>query len=257
MSMRKAIAAVCISAGLAVSAGLASPATAQVVPGGPLHNGNLNCSQGFAGTVIKDDGAAENIMVTAGHCLDQGQKAVVGFRGGLVEVGDTIAQGFIRPFVSYQYGLNGIFFGIPHSSDWAIARLYPHIGMTRNAQSAGSNGPINSFPRALTGIRDYGDLAPGQISTDNAGQLICKDGSRSGRLCGIQIARTRDNIFHTPITILGDSGGAVYDPLSGQVLGTVSGSWGPVDNTQAADATLQDAYGIPDGQVNQRFHLAP
>ena len=47
-----------------------------------------------------------------------------------------------------------------------------------------------------------------------------------------------------------------FDPRDGAVIGTSHGVIGPLFVSQAADRALEDAYGIPDGQVNQAFQIA-
>ena len=109
----------------------------------------------------------------------------------------------------------------------------------------------------LTGIRDYRTLRPGEYSVDNFGQPICKDGATTGRSCGRQIARGRDTVYSVGVAAeMGDSGGVNFDPRDGAVIGISHGVIGPLFVSQAADRALEDAYGIPDGQVNQAFQLA-
>ena len=51
----------------------------------------------------------------------------------------------------------------------------------------------------------------------------------------------------------GDSGGINYDPRTGEAVGLSIIGFGPLGNSQQVDRAIEDAYGIPDGQVNEAF----
>ena len=107
----------------------------------------------------------------------------------------------------------------------------------------------------MTGVVDYSELQPGEVSVDNFGQPICSDGSRTGRNCGVQIFRVRNGVWAISHLDKGDSGGNAYDPRTNQVIGVNSMAIGPVSRYQPADQALQDAYGIEDGKVNEHFQV--
>ncbi|WP_150114315.1 hypothetical protein [Corynebacterium oculi] len=140
--------------------------------------------------------------------------------------------------------------------DWGTAEINPEAEMTRVGDSVDQYGHSHGTPVVLTGVRDYRDLGEGEISFDNFGQPICKDGQTTGRTCGVQFLRTRNNIWSTTPGLPGDSGGINFDPNNGEALGTTSKTiFGVLLATQPFDVALEEAYGIPDGQVNERFEL--
>ena len=51
----------------------------------------------------------------------------------------------------------------------------------------------------------------------------------------------------------GDSGGVNYDPRDGAAVGVSSMTLGPLGKAQPVDRIIEDAYGIPDGKVNEAF----
>ena len=53
----------------------------------------------------------------------------------------------------------------------------------------------------------------------------------------------------------GDSGGVNFDPNDGAVIGVTSMVLGPLGKAQPADRIIEDAYGIPDGHVNDAFTI--
>nr|WP_227658980.1 MULTISPECIES: S1 family peptidase [unclassified Corynebacterium] len=128
--------------------------------------------------------------------------------------------------------------------------------MTRVADSVDQHGRRHGDPVVLTGVRDYPDLGEDEVSFDNFGQPICKDGAASGRTCGIQFMRTRHSLWSSSLALPGDSGGVNFDPTTGEALGASTQSMlGLLMTTQPFDVALEEAYGIPDGQVNEHFSL--
>lgn len=269
---------VALAAGVTAAAALLAPAVADaatVAPGAPIRAqaqvpslegmppelDTASCSQAFAGTVERADGTRADILVTSGHCVSAmgdgfvpspevyapkrdgnqliGQREVYALE--IPETGDTV----------------GDFVGMVTGADWATVTLVPGVSTSRTSESVDQFGVASGQPVVLTGIRDYRDLAAGEVSADNLGQPVCKDGATSGRTCGTQLFRTRNSVFHVGVAYAGgDSGGINFDPNNGEVIGITTEAYGPIGRAQTADVALQDAYGIPDGQVNERFQLA-
>lgn len=219
------------------------------------------CSQGVTVQLHRPDGVTRRVMLTAAHCVEDLTGATplestvrVPTPGGDVPVGtvdETSGIQALDPDASVEDFLTDL-----QQPDWATVVLDEGVAATAVSQSVDLNGHATGPARVMTGIRDYPDLAPGEVSFDNLGQRICTDGNVSGHSCGVQVMRTRDAVwnigtFYAP----GDSGGNNYDPATGEVIGVTSLSLGPVDRTQLVDVALEDAYGIPDGQVNQHVHI--
>ncbi len=94
------------------------------------------------------------------------------------------------------------------------------------------------------------------MSVDNFGQPICKDGATTGRSCGTQIGRSRNAVYSWNLGYKpGDSGGVNFDPRDGSIIGISSMGIGPVGKAQPADRIIEDAYGVPDGKVNEVFKV--
>lgn len=279
------LATLALAGGLAGPAAQAAPLAPLAAPGAPIRaipehpETNLeidgknyhiapehsawSCSQGPSGTVTLADGTRMPIMITAGHCVTdtEGEGSVLpeilvntrasGFQvlGTRDRVGDVRVAADDAPIpVQINDTLN--------SPDWGIVRLAPGVTATRLATSRDEWGGNASAPVTLTGIRDYRTLGAFDVAVDNAGQPICKDGSRTARSCGVQLFRTKEGVWSWGLTYKqGDSGGINYDPRTGEVIGLTSMGMGPLGRTQPADAALEQAYGIPDGQVNERFQL--
>ncbi|AIT61703.1 trypsin-like peptidase domain-containing protein [Corynebacterium doosanense] len=229
--------------------------------GMPVELDSGSCSQAFTGTILRADGTRAPILVTSGHCVTAMDDAFVPSDQVYVPKQDgNHAVGTREHYVlelPETGDLVGDFVGTATGADWATVTLNPGVSTSRTSESVDQFGTPSGDPVVLTGIRDYPDLAPGQFSVDNAGQTICKDGATSGRSCGVQLMRTRNSVFHTGVNYQGgDSGGINFDPVNGEVIGITTESYGPIGRAQPADVALQDAYGIPDGEVNQRFQLA-
>ncbi|MEJ4100407.1 hypothetical protein V5S96_08575 [Corynebacterium mastitidis] len=262
------------------TAGLVPPATAaEVAPGAPMRMATdgfdgiaeevplevmtiAACSQGVPGTVTLADGSQRDVLVSAGHCLygieGEGVETYPEVYAPLPEGRRLIAQ---REHGDKVYpatedgGVDSVIrqFDGP---DWATAEVVGDAEMTRVADSVDQYGRRHGDPVVLTGVRDYRDLGPWEVAFDNLGQPICKDGQTSGRTCGVQLMRTSNGVWHTNLSLPGDSGGVNFDPTTGEAIGVTSmGFVGLVGRAQPMDVALEEAYDIPDGQVNERFTL--
>lgn len=225
------------------------------------------CTQGPSGTVTDANGQTYPIMVTAGHCvLGDGQLGPLkpdvyvplpaDGSIDLVKVGTKDKVGPIT-LAPDSAPLPDQAHSLLNTTDWATVRIDDPAQMSRVSASRDEYGRETGAPRTLTGVRDYPDLGPWQVAVDNAGQPICKDGTRTGRSCGIQLARTEHGVWSWDLSYAqGDSGGVNYDPRTGEVIGVTSMALGRIGRTQPVDRALEAAYDIPDGQVNERFKLA-
>ncbi|MEJ4098843.1 hypothetical protein V5S96_00455 [Corynebacterium mastitidis] len=266
----------CVSA-VAGAAGQAS--AAEVAPGAPMRTyldipegdplaeaprevTTMACTQGIPGTVTLPDGSRKDVMVTAGHCVwgttaspyETQPEVYVPLREGDRLVG--LREGGRAP---YAVGSEDDVAGLYRQwvdDDWATIELAEGERPTRVADSVDQFGQSHGEPVVLTGVRDYPDLAPGELAFDNLGQPICKDGQTTGRSCGIQFMRTGNRLWSVNTMIPGDSGGVNFDPVTGEALGVSTNTFfGVVGITQGADVALEETYGIPDGQVNDYFAL--
>lgn len=230
----------------------ATPAAhaATVGPGAPMRVPDATsqppgvCTQGVPGTT-------RTVMVTAAHCLI-GDTVHAPLAAGDSVIGHLDATSgalLIDATLPPLQLLQAMAADLVHP-DWATVTLIDGVDWTRVSQSTG--GPAVE----LTGVRDHRRLAPHEVSPDNFGQPICKDGTVSGRSCGIQLARTRDTVWsYGTFYESGDSGGPNFDPRTGEAIGLTSLSLGPLDRSQLLDSALEDAYVLPDGEVNQHFRL--
>lgn len=219
------------------------------------------CTQGPVGDVALDNGDTQRIMLTAGHCVtgvsDQGilmgQDVYAPVRGEYQRIGGT---GLVRT-VNVPSGYDSLSTTLRkarNSTDWGIVVLDPSTAVDGAAASRDKFGGQPSEPVRLTGVRDYPTLAPGQIRLDNFGQPLCKDGSMGARKCGYQLAYSSDTVWSWALDYKpGDSGGVNYDPSTGEIVGMISLGVGPLGAAQRADRALEEGYGIPDGQVNEKF----
>ncbi|MBC3185763.1 hypothetical protein H7347_04110 [Corynebacterium sp. zg-331] len=232
----------------------------------PLEAFAQGCSQGVPGTVTLPDGSRKDVMVTAGHCLwglegsgmgEMAPEVYAPLREGnrLIAVRDQGRP--VHPALDETdpEELRLMYDG----DDWATADIVEGVGMTRLAASESSLGfdlmPLGE-PVALTGVRDYPDLDPWEISFDNAGRPICSEGQTTGRTCGVQVLRSSNGLWSVGFMLPGDSGGVSFDPLTGEALGVNSMSvYGLINRAQPLDVAIEKAYGIPDGQVSERFAL--
>lgn len=226
------------------------------------------CSQGVIGTVVLPDGTQQRVLVTAGHCLApmegqpefgdrvfaptrSGGDTVIGYRDqahapATNEANLAQAEGNLAETLRLSVD----------SPDWGTAVLNEGVVDSRMADSVDKAGNAHGTPVRLTAIRDYPDLAPGQYDFSVAGQPICKDGTTTGRSCGTLLVRSQNGLWAWDLGyVQGDSGGVNFDPNTGEVLGVSSMVFGPITRAQPADVAVEQAYGIPDGQVNERFSL--
>ncbi|WPF65303.1 MULTISPECIES: hypothetical protein [unclassified Corynebacterium] len=221
-----------------------------------------SCSQGIPGTVTLEDGSQKNVLVSAGHCLygiaGEAEETYPEVYAPLPDGRKLIAQrehgDKVYP-VSEGGGVDAVIrqFDGP---DWSTAEVAHDVEMSRVADSVDQYGRRHGEPVVLTGVRDYRDLGQWEVDFDDFGQPICKDGQTSGRTCGIQLMRTSNGIWHTNLSLSGDSGGVNFDPVTGEALGVTSmGFFGLGGRAQPIDVALEQACGIPDGQVNERFTL--
>lgn len=225
----------------------------------PPETFTMTCSQGPTGTLTTPDGKTQRVMLTASHCVNTmpGLPEVKGeilvpLESGYTRIGEPIASN-IMPESTYDLSDPIL---SARTADWGIVLIDDSVNATRVSFSRDSGGGVYGEPVELTGIRDLPTLQHGEIVFDNFGQPICKDGATSGRSCGTQLARTRNGIYSWDLYYLeGDSGGVNFDPRDGAVLGVTSMALGPLGKLQPADRILEDAYDIPDGEVNNYFVL--
>lgn len=262
---------------------LAAPAPALVAPGAPMRIfpqdvpktvTNMwgqtitappaafaaTCSQGPAGTVRYADGTTRRVMLTAAHCVNTQPG------GRPVSPVVTVPQGrdYVRVGVrerSNQPPAAALNLSDPmlaiKTADWGTVLIDDSVRTTNLSQSRNLAGGNQGAPVQLTTIKDYRTLRPGEIAVDNFGQPICKDGSTSGRSCGTQLGRTRNGVYSWGLNYqYGDSGGVNYDPRDGSVIGVTSIVLGPLGKAQPADRIVEEAYGVPDGQVNNAFKIS-
>ncbi|MDO5730653.1 hypothetical protein [Corynebacterium sphenisci] len=233
--------------------------------GGGVHAGTGMCSANMPGTVTDADGNEHRVLITAGHCVDQSETP------GMPSFGDTIyaptTDGDVRIGKTgparFNAGpaedstpdtwLDELFNG----SDWAFIELDDNVATSSVSESFDEDGEVHGEPVELTGIVDYEDLEPGEVSVDNLGKPVCTDGNRTGRQCGVQVFRVRNGVWAVLLQLdHGDSGGMAYDPESRRVIGINSMAVGPLNRFQPADIAIEEAYGIPDGEVNGHFEPA-
>lgn len=223
------------------------------------------CSQGLWGTVTTPEGEQRTVMITAAHCthglVEEPVSEPVVYAPALegdVELGRAVggqpagAAGEDVPTDPKQLLL--FFDDVVNSPDWSVVEAGPGIEPTRISDSVDEHGNRRGEPVAITGVRDYRDLGPWEVAFDNFGQPICKDGSRSGRSCGVQLFRTAEGLWMIGTNYQGgDSGGLNFDPVTGEALGVTSQGFAGLDRAQPIDRAIQATYGIPDGQVASHF----
>ncbi|WP_055123279.1 hypothetical protein [Corynebacterium oculi] len=227
----------------------------------PQHMVTQYCTQGVPGTVTLPDGSQKNVMVTAAHCVwgttaqpDESHPEIyVPLPEGDRVIG--VREGGRQPFEAGEEATLEDVYHQVIDDDWATIALDEDAEMTRVADSVDQFGQSHGEPVVLTGVRDYPYLEQGQLSFDNLGQPICQDGQTSGRTCGVQLMRVGNRLWSVQAIDSGDSGGINYDPHTREALGVSTDGFGLLSITQAADVALEETYGIPDGQVNERFRL--
>lgn len=276
-----------IAAIAAATATIAVPAAHSVTvgPGSPIrmpepgaavddgrHVKTGMCSTGVPGTVTDADGVQHRVIITAGHCVNpDGNPQLPQSTGeifapthdGNVRIGEVGPAGF--PLMDENDPAAGDLGAVLDSSfngsDYAFIVVDEGVGTTSVSQSvdengvAGGNGGriVGADGVPMTGVVDYRELKPGEVSVDNFGRPICSDGSRTGRNCGVQVFRVRNGVWAVSYLGKGDSGGNAYDPITNQAIGVNSMAIGPVARYQPVDQAIQDAYGVEDGKVNEHF----
>ncbi|MDK8449696.1 hypothetical protein [Corynebacterium mastitidis] len=243
---------------LTVEDGTAEDLPVEVPPG---YDATGTCSQGLPGTVTLPDGEQRRVMVSAAHCL-KGTEGVEGDVASLyvpMEEGNRLIalpdRGEKATFTEGDHPLDPDYW-FDTTPDWATADLAPDAEMTRVADSVDQYGRRHGDPVVLTGVRDYRTLSEGEMTFDNLGQPICKDGQTTVRTCGVQLLRTRNGVWFAGLALPGDSGGVNFDPVTGEAVGVTStAGWGLFGRAQPIDVALEEAYDIPDGQVNEYFTL--
>ena len=214
----------------------------------------MDCSQGPAGTV-----RGTRVMLTASHCVN----TLPGFPEISGEFSVPVGQGYTRIGTREKANhvpLEAMLIFNPlaaaRTADWGIVHIDDTVTDTNLSHSRDAAGRTRGNPVKLTGIRDFRTLRPGEVSVDNFGQPICKDGATTGRTCATQIGRSRNAVYSWNLGYKpGDSGGVNFDPRDGAVIGISSMGIGPVGKAQPADRIIEDAYGVPDGQVNEVFKV--
>lgn len=269
--MRKKFASAIALAGLSTATFTAPVATAaDVAPGAPMRikadlptpegaPEEINqaiCTNGVPGTVILEDGTEKNVMITAAHC-------VYGIEGDTEEAVDMKPEVYTptpegNKLIGHREAGRKVSDGgspaMLTSPDWATIALEDGVTTSSLADSIDKDGRPSNAPVVITGVRDYPDLKEGEISFDDTGKPICKHGQTTGHTCGVQLFRVKDGIWYLGHVEQGDSGGIVYDPETGEALGVSSMYLLFVfQRAQTADIAIEEAYGIPDGQVNERF----
>lgn len=221
------------------------------------------CSLGVPGTVRDRYGQQHRVILTAGHCLNNSQTSGLPVITGEVYVPTTDGDKHLGTAGAHRWeelqedsglaSLPATFNG----ADYGIINLDSDVETTGTSYSIDEHGQSHGEPVAMVGIQDNVDLPYGEISFDNLGKPICKDGMRTGRSCGYQILRARNGIWAVGIGVeRGDSGGNAYNPTTHEVIGMNSMTFGPVSRVMPADIALEEAYGIPDGQVNDHFEVS-
>ena len=215
------------------------------------------CSQGPNGTLHLPGKEPQRVMFTASHCVN----TMPGFpevKNEFYAPVGTEYKRFGERVASNHVTAEAMNLSDPMQSirtaDWGVVRIDDGVTETGLSHSRDFNGGVQGEPVKITRVRDFRTLAPGEVSVDNFGQPICKDGATTGRTCAKQIGRTRNGIYSWGLNyVQGDSGGVNYDPRDGAAVGVSSMTLGPLGKAQPVDRIIEDAYGIPDGKVNEAF----
>lgn len=267
-----------VAAVLTAVAVFASPAAAAPVvgPGDPIRSpmadspqennryvGVPMCSSGVPGTVTDHFGEKHRVMLTAGHCVNSQNvpglpivngEVYVPTKQGDQHIGKAGAHRFEVPVddnnpSTLLRAFNG--------ADYGFIVLDPEVATTAASYSEDENGESRGEPVVMTGIQDNRTLEPGEVSVDNLGKPICIDGSRTSRSCGHQVFRARNGVWSVGLGMdHGDSGGNAYNPETDEVIGVNSMVIGPISRVQPADVAIEEAYGVPDGQVAENFQVS-
>ncbi|MEJ4104657.1 hypothetical protein [Corynebacterium bovis] len=255
------------------------PAAESEVTDAGIHTATGLCTAGIPGTVTDPDGTTHRVMITAGHCAASPFEDITGefhvpTPEGDRHVGtarDVRALGFVDgdPANGLETAEDDAAavdeddpvafldqaFNMP---DYAVVAVDDDVEMNGSTYSVDSEGRRYGSPIPLTRVRDYPDLDQRQVSLDNLGQPVCKDGNRTGRSCGFQLFRTANGVWSVNVRLSqGDSGGPAYDPKTGEVVGVSSQAIGPFQRYQPLDVPVERVYGAPDGQAADTFRIAP
>lgn len=240
-------------------------------PGMPAELDSMMCTQGPVGTVTLEDGTRRTVMAAAGHCVNP--MPGMGINGeeftptsevfspkatGDEKIGtvDKSYVGFLANDIAPDASVVDSLYYAFATPDWSFTAVDDPANTSRVAHARDFDGVPAATTTELTGVKTYSDLPAKGSSFDNAGQPICKYGQTTGHTCGTQLFRMQDAIFAVGLdAVPGDSGGINYDPNSGQAIGMTSQRLGTLSRTQPLDSALNEAYGITDDQVNERFVL--
>lgn len=200
--MRKSATVAALTATVALAgAGVASAA-------GSTHAGDAIYLTGASGTarcsltaVASKEGV--DYGVTAGHCFGGNPTSIQDARGNVIANQDDIKAGKAMLDQS-NGGLN----------DFAYFRLAPGTQTSNLVYSSPTLGiaPVDQFFADASRFfaLPVGDPVP--VTADMVGQPVCKDGSSTGRTCGVVLnanAKTQEIEALIP-AISGDSGGVLH-----------------------------------------------
>ena len=118
-------------------------------------------------------------------------------------------------------------------------------GYVTSHQGPAVDGALNRINGALHGPRAIGGRLP--VSAVRPGQIVCKDGGRTGRTCGpvLRVNPGTGEIYSALLTIPGDSGSPIY--IVGRdgkayIVGVHGGGRTPFDSE--ADAVMPLPAGL-------------
>lgn len=225
------------------------------------------CSLGVPGTVVDQNGVSHRVIMTAGHCVvakdeDSGEELTGQFfiptkDGDKLFSGDYMGTDVMPDEDAFDENttVQEYFNTLFNSADYGIVAVRDDTKTTSMSHSVDEFGNVHGEPVQIVGIEDKRTLAPMEIAIDNLGEPVCTDGSRTGRGCGFQLFRVRNGIWAISPIDHGDSGGNAYNPVTREAIGVNSMGIGPLSRFQPIDVALEEQYGIPDGQVNDRFKV--
>lgn len=217
---RRAAASAAAAAAVTASAVFAAPVvTAAPAPTVHLYNGDRITVKHADGTqhfctvnsVANRDGAL--YAVTAGHCISaKGAKKPVRV---LASDDRTVIASDMKDSGFYLDGSRN--FGDPFR-DVGWFRLDRNVRPTHTMRGghitthidAGLDKTLTDLSRQINRPRVIGGRIP--LSSIHPGQIVCKDGGRSGRTCGpvLRVNPRSGEIYSLLFTIPGDSGSPIY-----------------------------------------------
>lgn len=225
------------------------------------------CSLGVPGTVVDQNGVSHRVIMTAGHCVvakntETGEEVTGQFfiptkTGDKLLSEDYMGTDVLPDEDSFDENTTvpEYFNSLFNSADYGIIDVRDDIKTTSLSHSVDEFGNVHGEPVQIVGIQDKRTLAPMEITADNFGEPVCTDGSRTGRGCGYQLFRVRNGVWAISPIDHGDSGGNAYNPETREAIGVNSMGIGPLSRFQPIDVALEEQYGIPDGEVNDRFKV--